>query len=219
MSATATATAFGPTGTPHVSPILHISEDEAFPLSAISSPPFPMPRFAPGWTPPPTAAQLADPDDPCHCARHAPSAGFTRNTNGHYSSHAPPCSGCRQGARDEQELAAATRVTAAETSLRSALRDGNPDTDEVTAIATELYTAILSLEVLTTTISTPADYGRRAIRIWETARALHAAYVRDIDANAELIDAYLTHIGTCDRFTPMTHIGLEVLRILNQTPS
>jgi hypothetical protein len=221
MSATATATAFtGPTGTPCVSPILCIPEDDAFPLTALTSPPFPMPLSAPRWAPPPTASQLADPDDPCHCPRHTPSAGFTRNTNGRYSSHAPLCSGCRQGTQEDEELAAATRVTNAETSLRNALHDRHPNSDEITTTAAELYTSILALEVLTTAIPTPADYGRRAIRIWETARSLHAAYVRDPTAtNTELFHAYLTHIDSCDRFTPTTRIATDVLAILNQIPS
>lgn len=200
MSAAATAppllvipSAYGPTGTPVVSP---------------------MPLHSPGWTPPPTAAQLADPHDPCHCPRHNPAAGYSRNTNGDYGSAVPACSGCRQGDRDAQETHAVRRVIAMEYGLRIRLREDLPSST-TTHIAAELFTAIADLEALTTEIPTPIEYANRTLRIWETGTALHAAIVRynsvrlvdtttlDELANSrqEVRDTYLAHIDTFDRFT------------------
>lgn len=189
--------AFGPTGTPRVAA---------------------MPLYSPGWSSPPSAAQLADPRDPCHCPRHDPAAGFTRNTYGLYGSAVPACSGCRQGDRDAEELAAAARVTALETSLRVQLRNDHP-TSETRATATELYIAVLDMEALTTIILTPADYARRAIRIWETTASLHSALVRyrgltTAEALREVRTAFLLHLDACDRFTPTTYTGSTVAQLL-----
>jgi hypothetical protein len=211
MSAAATAPPllvipFGPTGTPVVSPL-----DS-------------MPLHSPGWAPPPTDTQLADPRDPCHCPRHDPVAGYFRNTNGAYGSAVPACSGCHRGDRDAQETQAARRVIALDHVLRTRLRDDLPSST-TTQLAADLFTAIADLEALTTEIPTPIDYANRAIRIWETATALHAALVRYnsvrlVDTTTpdeltnirqEVRDTYLAHVESLDRFTPTTRIATRAL--------
>jgi hypothetical protein len=183
-----------------------------------------MPLHSPGWTPPPTAAQLADPRDPCHCPRHDPAAGYFRNTNGDYGSAVPACSGCRQGDRDAQETHAARRVIALDHVLRSHLRYNLPSST-ANGFATNLFSAVADLEALTTEIPTPIDYANRAIRIWETATALHAALVRynsvrlvdttTLDqltaARQEVRDTYLAHVESLDRFTQTTRIATVAL--------
>lgn len=198
--------AFGPTGTPVVSPL-----DS-------------MPLHSPGWTPPPTAAQLADPRDPCHCPRHDPAAGYFRNTNGDYGSAVPACSGCHRGDRDALETQAARRVNSRDHVLRACL-DCDLPSSVMSRQAANLVQAIADLEALTTEIPTPIEYACRVIRIWDTATTLYAALVRYnsvrlVDtttpdeltaARQEVRAAYLAHVETLDRFTPTTRIATLAL--------
>lgn len=178
------ATSFGPTGTPR------------------------LPDHRPGWTPPPTAAQLADPRDPCHCPRHDPAAGFTRNTLGHYGSAVPACTGCRRGDQDAIESAIVADIQRDEGRLRDLLRDGHPsaDTDAI-LIITQLVASIEALEAYTTELPTAPEYARRAIAIARTANVLYTFCIDPEPSLSEYYDAYMAHKATLDRFTPATFTG------------
>jgi len=190
--------AFGPTGTPRI------------PADTSQIPP--MPLHSPGWTPPPTAAQLADPRDPCHCPRHDPASGYFRNTLGFYGSAAPACSGCRRGDQDAIEFALVVAIQRDEARLRELLREDHP-VPEVGTVVTRLLTNIADLEAHTTELPTAPDYARRAIAIARTAAALHTAMVLNRPVSA-LHEAYLAHIATMDRFTRTTFSAAAAAELL-----
>jgi hypothetical protein len=180
--------AYGPTGTPVVSP---------------------MPLYSPGFNqhPPPTADQLADPRDPCHCPRHDPAAGFTRNTAGEYGMYVPSCTGCHIGDREAEESVLVTRINTAESILRHLLTTELPNTDSCRSAAAELLLATETLEARTDTLPSPIQYGHRVVRMWETAHRLQTALAHS-DAVPE---AYRAHVESLDSYTPVTLIALQAL--------
>jgi hypothetical protein len=173
------ATSFGPTGTPR------------------------LPTHHPGWTPPPTDSQLADPRDPCHCPRHNPATGFTRNTLGFYGSAVPACTGCSRGDQDTIEYALVADIQRDETRLREHVRDGL-DTERAAFLIARLSANIAALETHTAALPTAPDYARRAIAIAQTAIVLHAYLAVPEPSASDFYDAYMAHRATLDRFTPTT---------------
>jgi hypothetical protein len=131
----------------------------------------PIPRHRPGYVPPPTAAQLADPRDPCHCPLHNPAIPHRRNSRGVYSTFAPACSGCSRGDQDALEYAQANRVWALEGELLADLATSHP-TPATRVLAERLRAAI---QALAPDLFSVCYAGQRAVTQYEHTVALRAA--------------------------------------------
>jgi hypothetical protein len=134
----------------------------------------PPPLHRPGYEPPPTAAQLADPRDPCHCPRHNPATPHRRNSAGEYSTFAPVCSGCYHGDRDTRDLTQADRVYTLEAELLAALAAGHPTT-AARDLADRLREATQTLDATAPDLFSVCYAGRRAFQYYEHIVRLHAA--------------------------------------------
>lgn len=109
------------------------------------------------------------------CALHRPSSLYTRNSEGYYGSFTPACNGCGVGRQEELECGVADSVRSHTRELISlwATRYNDESVTEARNIAAMLTAAIETLEGMTRVITTPIEYGKRALNIHTAAIALH----------------------------------------------
>lgn len=125
---------------------------------------------------PPTEPLPVDPVV-ADCRLHRPGSLYTRNSDGHYGSYAPPCNGCSVGRRQNEEYAVVERLRSHTYELQQlwATQYNEETAIQAQNIAGMLSAAITELESMTTAVITPLEYARRTLELHESALRLHTA--------------------------------------------